>query len=131
MVYDIANNLDKSRRSYEDDTQFCQSKSGNLVSVDSMSKLSTLKRIIDEHKEYNGLKQTNYLIGNFYFISVVTFKNMCRDELLLVLICLRTIIGLKRNATSGIWRHANEKKLGTFNIWKDKYVTIIVTKDKF
>lgn len=63
MVYDITNNLDKSMSSYEDHAQFCQTKNGNLVSVDSKSKLSILIKLIDEHNANNGLKKANYLIG--------------------------------------------------------------------
>ena len=58
-TYDISN---PGLPTYDEMEQFCQNKSGNLVSVDSSSKFNMLKKLIKDFQ--TGKKDLKYLIGN-------------------------------------------------------------------
>ena len=72
MVFDIE--LFKSNRSkrsksisaYEEVSSVCKEKEGNLISVDSQSKLASLVTLIKKHKDKYDVENANYLIGKLY-----------------------------------------------------------------
>ena len=59
-TFDIS---DPKLQKYDETQQFCQNKSGNLVVVDSSSKLNMLKQLFEDFS--TGKKDWKYLIGNW------------------------------------------------------------------
>ena len=63
MVFDISSYLNVSLDSYADHENFCESKKGNLVSIDNQAKLDVLISLIQDHNSAGKLPRANYLIG--------------------------------------------------------------------
>ena len=63
MVLDIGRSLYEPMSSYEKVNKACKIKGGNLISLDSDSKLTSLVSLINRHKDHFGAQDDEYLIG--------------------------------------------------------------------